>query len=98
MSNEVAPNTESLEDALKELSFLLNQPGIPQDCIDSAIRFLDCRGQCFVIKLKRFSASIATESGMIVQPSNRLVRFIAAFRAHDWHRVSIIEHEATHPS
>ena len=88
---------QTFEDALNELHLLLNQPGTSRDAVDSALRLLQHLNKCIVIKVQRYPAPPADEGGMMFQPSNLFIRFVAAFRAGDWPQVFIIEHEAIAP-
>ena len=80
--------------ALDELKLLIDEPGVPQKVIDVAVSLFQDVSKCLFVSPQVSEAPIAGEPEVILQPSNLLLHFMAAIRAHDWDLVSVIEHDA----
>jgi hypothetical protein len=86
---------KSFVEAVESLGLLLRKPGCPSECVDSASRLLKRLDKCLFVKPEVSLAAVAPEPSVILQPSDLFLSYLAAFRACDWPRVRVIEHEAT---
>lgn len=83
----------SLRSAFEKLVPLLCEPGCPSDRVDGLLKVLDHIDKCVVVKLGISAADIAVDPDSMLQPSDLFSDFVAAFRAHDWPQVAVIEYQ-----
>jgi hypothetical protein len=87
------PPGQPFIELFEELRLLLEQPGIPRSAADSFLQLIQHLDKCFRVKFAYESAVRTGKATIVLEPSNTFMRFISAFRAHDWPLISVIEHE-----
>jgi hypothetical protein len=84
-------------EVLGELKSLLSKPDVPSEVIDCALRLVKRSQESLFMKVDVGFAIGALEPGVSFQPSDRLLKFLAAARAGEWENIVIseMEHERT---
>jgi hypothetical protein len=79
--------------AVEELIFSFSEPGVDSRRVDGFFQLFNGLGKCVVVKPELAPASSTDDANRMLQPSDLFLSYLAAVRARDWPRVSIIEHE-----
>lgn len=78
-----------------ELRLLLSQEAAvaPRDVLDGFLGIFDNPGKCVVTKCQVASALGACDADRMFQPTDLFLEYIAAFRARDWPKVRVVQHD-----
>jgi len=80
--------------AVEELGVLVRLPDTPRDAAEGALRFLKRVEKCLYVVPQMSPAAVTGDPDTMLQVSDLFLRYLTAFRARDWPKVSVIEHEA----
>ena len=78
---------------VEELVSLMSEPAVPRANIDGTFELFKVIGKCLFVKVQKHPAPIADKRVSVLEPTDRFLHYVAAFRARDWPKVSVIEHE-----
>jgi hypothetical protein len=85
----------SFVDAVDQVKILMSEPGVPHNYIDCLPKILNRLDKCLVVEPVIVSADGTSNVNRMLQPSDLLLSFMAAFRTKDWPLVGVIEHQLT---
>lgn len=87
----------SFQTVLEELVSLMSKPGVPRCYVDGAFELFNMVGKCLFVKVEKYPAPFTDDGVSILQPTDLFLHYVAAFRARDWPKVGVIEHEIRSP-
>ncbi len=84
-------------DAVNELKILLSVPDVPAEVVDCALRLIKCPREAIRVIPDSHVAGVATQVGVCLEPSDRLLQFVSAARAREWEKIIVAEMEHDAP-
>jgi hypothetical protein len=83
---------KAFAEILDELTSLLLLPETPLEAIEGARDALNCIKKCLVFVPQLACTSVADDFAPLLQSSDLFVEFVAAVRARNWPKVSVLVH------